>query len=106
MQLFGQNLIIISDPTIAKEILAQKAKTASDRPSLALVKGSKSSGKYLPFLGNNGKHSNSSGIGISNCLQTILPDNDDLASQLTTLPTQSITTTVCFQRRLDSAFNF
>lgn len=55
VKLFGQNLIIISDPVIAKEVLAQRAKTVSDRPSLALVKGSKSSGKYLPFLGNNGK---------------------------------------------------
>lgn len=53
--LFGQNLIIISDPSIAREILAKKAKTVSDRPPLALVKGSKDSGKYLPFLGNNGK---------------------------------------------------
>ncbi|KAK5101976.1 hypothetical protein LTS08_004435 [Lithohypha guttulata] len=53
VKLFGQNLIIISDPAIAKEILAKKAKTVSDRPALALVKGSKDSGKYLPFLGNN-----------------------------------------------------
>lgn len=52
--LFGQNLIIISDPAVAQEILAKKAKTVSDRPPLALVKGSKDSGKYLPFLGNNG----------------------------------------------------
>lgn len=56
VKLFGQNLIIISDPGIAREILAKKAKTVSDRPALALVKGSKDSGKYLPFLGNNGKH--------------------------------------------------
>lgn len=54
VKLFGQNLIIISDPQIAKEVLAQKAKFASDRPPLALVEGSKTSGKYLPFLGNNG----------------------------------------------------
>ncbi|KAK4939715.1 hypothetical protein LTR66_014979 [Elasticomyces elasticus] len=51
--LFGQNLIIISDPVVAQEILAQRAKTVSDRPALALVAGSKDSGKYLPFLGNN-----------------------------------------------------
>lgn len=57
VKLFGQNIIIISDPTIAKEILAKKAKTVSDRPTLALVKGSKDSGKYLPFLGNNGRQS-------------------------------------------------
>lgn len=54
VKLFGQNLIIISDPGIAQEILAKKAKTVSDRPALALVAGSKDSGKYLPFLGNNG----------------------------------------------------
>ncbi|KAK5957797.1 hypothetical protein OHC33_000986 [Knufia fluminis] len=58
VKLFGQNLIIISDPQIAKEILAQKAKIVSDRPTLALIKGSKDSGKYLPILGHNDQHNN------------------------------------------------
>lgn len=53
VKLFGQNLIIISDPQIAREILSQNARIVSDRPPLALVKGSKDSGRYLPFLGNN-----------------------------------------------------
>lgn len=81
VKLFGQNLIIISDPQIAKEILAQKAKTVSDRPSLALVKGSKDSGKYLPFLGNNGKQETRPlAHAVANNSKITLSDSEDLVS--------------------------
>lgn len=63
--LFGQNLIIVADPLIAKEILSLRAKAVSDRPSIALVDHSKVSGKYLPFLGNNGQLAQQRKFGVS-----------------------------------------
>lgn len=72
--LLGKNLIIVSDPSIAKEILAQRAKTVSDRPSIGLVKGSKDSGKYLPFLGYNSHHAKQKKFGVSILAQTVRRD--------------------------------
>lgn len=55
VDIFGTNFIVLSDPRMAKDILSTNANVASDRPPVAVVHGSKTSGKYLPFLGNNGK---------------------------------------------------
>jgi hypothetical protein len=52
--LFGTKFVILSDPEVAKDILSKQGIIASDRPSIAIIPGSKYHGEYLPFLGNNG----------------------------------------------------
>jgi hypothetical protein len=56
VQLFGQKFCILSDPKIAKELLAKQGAICSDRPDIGCVPGSKDSGAYLPFLGHNGMY--------------------------------------------------
>lgn len=54
--MFGAEFIIISDESIAEELLVKKAKYNSDRPSMRSVTDSKSSEggmEYLPLMGKN-----------------------------------------------------
>jgi hypothetical protein len=70
--IFGQHFAVVSDPNIAKDLLAKQGALCADRPSIALIDNSKESGKYLPFLGNNGTYmhflSHDPPIDISRCV--------------------------------------
>lgn len=57
-KMLGANFIIISDETIAEEILVKRGKVYSDRPQIRSLFDSKSthgSMEYLPLMGKNRK---------------------------------------------------
>jgi Cytochrome P450 len=56
--MFGAEFVIVSDETIAEELLVKRAKYNSDRPAMMSVTDSKSSEggmEYLPLMGRNSK---------------------------------------------------
>lgn len=58
-EMLGAKFVVISDETIAEELLVKRAKFNSDRPQVRSLFDSKStdgSMEYLPLMGRNRKH--------------------------------------------------
>lgn len=58
-KMLGDNFVIITDESIAEEILVKRAKVYSDRPeikSLFDAKSTHGSMEYLPLMGKNSKN--------------------------------------------------
>jgi hypothetical protein len=58
-EMLGARFIVVSDETIAEELLVKRAKYNSDRPQIRSLFDSKSSDgsmEYLPLMGRNGEH--------------------------------------------------
>jgi Cytochrome P450 len=59
--MFGAEFIVVSDESIAEELMVKRAKYNSDRPMMRSVTDSKSSEggmEYLPLMGRNRKTNN------------------------------------------------
>jgi hypothetical protein len=64
-KMLGVNFVIVSDETIAEEILVKRAKIYSDRPQIRSLFDSKSthgSMEYLPLMGKNRKYGYKGGV--------------------------------------------
>jgi hypothetical protein len=56
IKMLGTSFVVVSDETVAEEILVKRAKQYSDRPSIRSLVDSKStfgSMEYLPLMGKN-----------------------------------------------------
>lgn len=55
VQIMGDTHIWISSERIASDLLSKRGAIYSDRPNIPNVADSKTSGKYMALMGNNGK---------------------------------------------------
>lgn len=58
VRMLGTNYIVVSDETMAEELLVKRARINSDRPQIRSLYDSKSTNgsmEYLPLMGKNGK---------------------------------------------------